>query len=143
MTSDDMALVRKFAADRSERAFAVLVERYIGLVHSTALRQVHDPHLAEEVTQAVFIVLSEYHIDGSARDTIAAFESLRLLGALDRVKDLDQWKFRPQRGGVAKGQLTWHDAEAWVCQQRLARIVRERKENPQRPYSSLMAMAEP
>src|ERR1017187_4548996 len=74
---------------------------------------------------------NEYHIDGSARDTIAAFESLRILGALDRVKDLDKWQFRPLRRGISKNQLTWHDVEAWVCQQRLERVLRERKENPQ------------
>lgn len=83
---------------------------------------------------------NEYHIDGSARDTIAAFESLRILGALDRVKDLERWQFRPQRRGVAKDQLTWHDIEAWICQQRLERILRERKENPQAPVRSLLAL---
>jgi RNA polymerase sigma factor (sigma-70 family) len=82
---------------------------------------------------------NEYHIDGSARDTIAAFESLRILGALDRVKDLDQWQFRPQRRGIAKGQLTWQDVEAWVCQQRLEKILRQNKKNPQTPAGSLLA----
>jgi RNA polymerase sigma factor (sigma-70 family) len=82
---------------------------------------------------------NEYHIDGSARDTFAAFESLRILGALDRVKDLDQWQFRPQRRGIAKGQLTWQDVEAWVCQQRLEKILRRNKENPQTPADSLLA----
>jgi RNA polymerase sigma-70 factor (ECF subfamily) len=81
---------------------------------------------------------NEYHIDGSARDTIAAFESLRILGALDRVKDLDQWQFRPQRRGLAKGQLTWQDVEAWVCQRRFENILRQRKENPQMPAGSLL-----
>jgi RNA polymerase sigma factor (sigma-70 family) len=81
---------------------------------------------------------NEYHIDGSARDTIAAFESLRILGALDRVKDLDRWQFRPLRRGVAKNQLTWQDVEAWVCQQRLERFLRERKENPKAPPRSLL-----
>jgi hypothetical protein len=81
---------------------------------------------------------NEYHIDGSARDTIAAFESLRVLGALDRVKDLDKWQFRPLRRGVPKDQLTWHDVEAWVCQQRLERFLRERKQNPQAPARSLL-----
>ncbi len=80
---------------------------------------------------------NEYHIDGSVRDTIAAFESLRILGALDRVKDLDHWQFRPQRRGIAKGQLTWQDVEAWVCKQRLEIILRQ-KENPQTPASSLL-----
>ena len=38
-------------------AFRTLVERHSGMVHGTALRIVGDEHLAEEVTQAVFILL--------------------------------------------------------------------------------------
>jgi RNA polymerase sigma factor (sigma-70 family) len=56
---DDMALLREYAASRSEDAFAELVSRRIHFVHSAALRQVHDPHLAEEVTQAVFVILAQ------------------------------------------------------------------------------------
>ena len=81
---------------------------------------------------------NEYHIEGDARDTFAAFESLRILGALDRVKDLNRWQFRPQRRGVAKGQMTWQDVEAWVCQQRLGTILRDRRENPKAPVRSLL-----
>jgi len=56
--TDDMDLVREYAARQSEPAFETLVSRYINLVYATALRQVHDPHLAEEITQAVFIILA-------------------------------------------------------------------------------------
>ncbi len=56
---DDMALLREYAANRSEDAFAELVSRRIGFVHSAALRQVRDPSLAEEVTQAVFVILAQ------------------------------------------------------------------------------------
>lgn len=58
MKQDDMALVREFAATQSEAAFTTLVNRHIGLVYSAALRQTGDPHLAEEITQNVFIILA-------------------------------------------------------------------------------------
>lgn len=53
-----MTLLREFAARQSEPSFAALVERHVALVHSAALRQTGDPSLAEEITQAVFIVLA-------------------------------------------------------------------------------------
>jgi uncharacterized protein (TIGR03435 family) len=58
MTTDDMELVRQYARDHSEAAFATLVSRHVNLVYSVALRQFHDAHLAEEVTQAAFIILA-------------------------------------------------------------------------------------
>jgi hypothetical protein len=81
---------------------------------------------------------NEYKIRGDARDTLAAYETLRILGALDRVKDLPQWKFRPSRVGVAEGQFSWQDVEAWVCQERLEQGLREVAANPDTPFGSLL-----
>src|SRR5207248_1868319 len=52
-TTDDMTLLQDYAQSNSEDAFATLVSRHIDLVYSSALRQVRDPHLAQEITQVV------------------------------------------------------------------------------------------
>jgi len=56
--SSDMELVRDYVRLNSEAAFAELVQRHIHLVYSAALRHVGSAALAEEVTQAVFILLA-------------------------------------------------------------------------------------
>jgi RNA polymerase sigma factor (sigma-70 family) len=56
---NDIELLAQYAQENSEAAFAALVERHLNLVHSVALRHIGNSHAAEEITQAVFIILSK------------------------------------------------------------------------------------
>jgi RNA polymerase sigma factor (sigma-70 family) len=60
---DDWDLIREYASNGSQEAFRTLVGRYVDFVYSAAFRQVRDRHLAEDVTQGVFIVLSRKAAD--------------------------------------------------------------------------------
>lgn len=56
---DDRQLLEDFCANGSEPAFAELVRRHAPHVHASAWRQLRDPHLAQDVTQAVFLALAK------------------------------------------------------------------------------------
>ncbi len=59
MTPNDAELLNRYRTQHSETAFAELVQRYLDLVYSAALRQVGgDVHLAKDVTQIVFADLA-------------------------------------------------------------------------------------
>jgi RNA polymerase sigma factor (sigma-70 family) len=55
----DSQLLRAYAERRSEPAFTELVRRHVDLVYSAALRMVCDSHLAQDVTQSVFLALAK------------------------------------------------------------------------------------
>jgi len=58
MEATDSDLLKQFKQSESDEAFARIVERHINLVHSVALRHTANRHHAEEITQAVFIILA-------------------------------------------------------------------------------------
>ena len=54
----DAGLLEQFARSASEKAFAELVRRHLPLVYSAAFRHTANPQNAQEITQAVFIILA-------------------------------------------------------------------------------------
>jgi RNA polymerase sigma factor (sigma-70 family) len=75
----DDRLLEQFARNGSEEAFAALVQRHIALVHSVALRHTANAQHAEDITQAVFIILA------------------RKAGALGRKTVLPGWLYHTAR----------------------------------------------
>jgi RNA polymerase sigma factor (sigma-70 family) len=55
----DIELLRQYAREGSEEAFETLMAGHVDLVYSAALRKTGNPHAAEEITQAVFIILAQ------------------------------------------------------------------------------------
>ncbi|MFO0805172.1 MAG: sigma-70 family RNA polymerase sigma factor [Gemmataceae bacterium] len=54
----DHALLQRFVDSRDEAAFELVVRRHAVLVAGVCSRIVRDPHLAEDATQAVFLILA-------------------------------------------------------------------------------------
>jgi RNA polymerase sigma factor (sigma-70 family) len=89
---EDTELLRRFAADRDEAAFAEFVHRRIDFVYAAALRQVHgDTHRAEDVAQAVFVdaarnaaKLASHPVVGGWLHTATRFAAAKILRAEQR-----------------------------------------------------------
>jgi len=54
----DQELLREYAGCGSEQAFTALVKRHTSLVYGIACRKLGNPSEAEEITQAVFVILA-------------------------------------------------------------------------------------
>ena len=110
---DDHELLAEFARNESEAAFAALVSRYVNLVYSTALRFTGNPHHAEEITQAVFIILARKAGKLSPRTVLSGwlYQTTRLTAA-NFVKGEIRRQHREQEAYM-QSTLTEPDAAAW------------------------------
>jgi len=69
----DSELLRRYAEHGSEEAFRELVQRRMGLVYGSALRQLGNVHAAQEVAQTVFTDLARKARSLSARPVLASW----------------------------------------------------------------------
>ena len=110
---DDHELLAEFARTESEAAFAALVARYVNLVYSAALRFAGNPHHAEEITQAVFIILARKAGKLSPRAVLSGwlYQTARLTAA-NFMKGEIRRQHREQEAYM-QSILTEPDAAAW------------------------------
>jgi len=108
-----MTLVREYAQSNSEQAFATVVSRHINLVYSVALRQVRDPHLAEEITQGVFILLARKAKSLNPKTILSGWlcRTARYVSA-DTLKTQRRRQFREQESHM-QSILNESDSDAW------------------------------
>ena len=98
---DDWQLIQEYVGNHSEAAFRDLVTQHVNHVHATALRLVRDSQTAEDVTQAVFILLARKAASLSSSVVVAGwlyrttqFVSSRALRAEQRRKQREEEAFR-------------------------------------------------
>ncbi|MCI0745270.1 MAG: sigma-70 family RNA polymerase sigma factor [Verrucomicrobia subdivision 3 bacterium] len=109
---EDSELIECYARTQSESAFKALVERHAGLVYGSALRQVCDSQLAEDVTQAVFILLAR-KAASLRRGTVVSgwlFQTTRFVAR--RAIRTEQRRQRREQEAFEMQQLNSPD-EAW------------------------------
>src|SRR5215831_21305 len=113
--SDDMELVRDYARRRSEEAFATIVSRHVNLVYSVALHQLRDTHLAEEVTQAAFIILARKAGSLGSRTILSAWLCRTTqYAAADALRSQRRRQIREHKAYMQSTlNQTEHDSAAW------------------------------
>src|SRR5262245_46305497 len=101
---NDWQLVSAYAQG-DEQAFESLVRKYFPLVYSAAMRQLHDPHLAQDVAQAVFIIFARKALKLSRAVLLTGwFLRTTRFVARDLLKQMDR-RTRREREATALAQL--------------------------------------
>ncbi len=110
--TDDIRLLEEIRQGNAN-AFQTLYRRYANAVYSVALRVTRDPHLAEEVTQDVFMKLwQKHHLYDEKRARFGTW-----LLSVTRFAAIDRMRYEGRRFQAAKTELEGPtEPEVYVAQ---------------------------
>ncbi len=110
----DSQLLRCYAESRSEEAFACLVHRHVDFVYSAARRIVCDPHLAEDVTQGVFVALAQNAAKLTGRPVLSGWLHRTAQNiASQTVRTTERRRAREQEATAMNELLTAESDSSW------------------------------
>jgi RNA polymerase sigma factor (sigma-70 family) len=112
---EDAELLRRYAAEKSEPAFAELVRRHVNFVYACALRRVGgDRQLAEDVTQHVFTALARDAAALAQREVLSGWLFTTARNASAQVVRTERRRLARETEAQLMNELTSspaHDAE--------------------------------
>jgi|ERR1017187_3383348 RNA polymerase sigma factor (sigma-70 family) len=119
----DMDLMREYADRDSEPAFAEIVRRHINLVYSVALRYAGNSQDAQDVTQAVFIILAQKAASLRQRSTLTGwlYETTRFT-AMRFLRTKTRRQFREQEAYM---QSTLNESDTDSAWRQLAPLLEQ------------------
>ncbi len=113
----DDTLLQEYGEDGCEEAFRILVEKYTGMVFSSALRRTGNHEIAEEITQRVFAILArkanhlkvEVVLAGWLHKTTRLEAAKAMRGEYTRIRKMAELSELQQlrQGGT---EFRWEDA---------------------------------
>ena len=113
-------LLERYAREKDQDAFAAVVHHHGDWVYSSARRQLGDEHLAEDVTQAVFLLLSQKaeavarcgNLGGWMFNTLRyCAKHVRLQGLRRERREREAAKMRPE---ITEREARWDEIEAQI-----------------------------
>ncbi len=121
---DDITLLRRYAAERSEPAFTEFVSRNIPLVYGAALRRLGgDPHRAGEITQQVFISAAKNAgVLARHANIVGWLYAATRNAALNLIRE-EQRRRQREQVAHAEAVLTEHAREAEIDWARLRAVL--------------------
>src|ERR1035441_10632287 len=110
---DDPQLLAEFARENSEAAFAALMQHHVNLVYSAALRSTGNAHAAEEISQAVFIILARKAKNLSAKIILSGwlYQTTRLTAANFLRGEIRRQQ--SEQEAYMQSTMNEPDADAW------------------------------